>query len=130
MQCVPRTLRAIASVIWLALSVALISSSASFAQAPQSKFADVNGVKLHYLVAGKGDPVVLLHGFAETSHMWRPLIAKLSDKYTVIAPDLRGFGESAAPADGYTKVAMAGDIHALMKSLNHDRIRLVGQISG
>ncbi len=48
------------------------------AEAPQqSKFADVNGVKLHYLVAGKGDPVVLLHGFAETSHMWRPLIAKL-----------------------------------------------------
>jgi pimeloyl-ACP methyl ester carboxylesterase len=96
----------------------------------ESKFAEVNGVRLHYLMEGKGDPIVLLHGFAETSHMWRPLIAKLSDKYTVIAPDLRGFGESAAPADGYTKVAMAGDIHALMKSLNHDRIRLVGQISG
>ncbi len=78
MQCVPRTLRAIASVMWMALSVALISSSVvAFAQAPQSKFAEVNGVKLHYLVAGKGDPVVLLHGFAETSHMWRPLIAKL-----------------------------------------------------
>jgi len=75
-QCMPRTLRAIASVMWMALSVALIPSSASFAQAPQSKFAEVNGVKLHYLVAGKGDPVVLLHGFAETSHMWRPLIAK------------------------------------------------------
>ena len=112
MQCVPRTLRAIASVIWLALSVALISSSASFAQAPQSKFADVNGVKLHYLVAGKGDPVVLLHGFAETSHMWRPLIARLSDKHTVIAPDLRGFGQSSAPEGGYTKKAMAQDIHA------------------
>jgi len=96
----------------------------------ESKFAEVNCVRLHYLMEGKGDPIVLLHGFAETSHMWRPLIAKLSDKYTVIAPDLRGFGESAAPADGYTKVAMAGDIHALMKSLNHDRIRLVGQISG
>ena len=58
---------------------------------PQSKFAEVNGVKLHYLIAGKGDPVVLLHGFAETSHMWLPLIAKLTDKHTVIAPDLRGF---------------------------------------
>src|SRR6478609_6938538 len=95
MQCVPRTLCAIASVMWMALSVALISSSASFAQAPQSKFAEVNGVKLHYLVAGKGDPVVLLHGFAETSHMWRPLIAKLSDRHTVIAPVLRGFGQSS-----------------------------------
>ena len=41
---------------------------------PQSKFAEVAGVKLHYLIAGKGDPVVLLHGYAETSHMWLPLI--------------------------------------------------------
>src|SRR4051812_41913748 len=83
MLCVPKRLRAIASVTWLALSVALIPSSGAFAQAPQSKFAEVNGVKLHYLVAGKGDPVVLLHGFAQTSYMWRPLIAKLSDKHTV-----------------------------------------------
>src|SRR3954467_11083176 len=111
MPCVPRMLRAIASVIWMALSVALISSSAAFAQTPQSKFAEVNGVKLHYLVAGKGDPVLLLHGYAETSHMWLPLIAKLADKHTVIAPDLRGFGQSAAPEDGYTKKAMAQDVH-------------------
>src|SRR5262245_53332036 len=101
MQCVPRTLRAIASIVWMALSVALISPSGSFAQAPQSKFADVNGTRLHYLVAGKGDPVVLLHGFAETSHMWRPLIGKLAGKHTVIAPDLRGFGQSSAPEGGY-----------------------------
>jgi pimeloyl-ACP methyl ester carboxylesterase len=67
----------------------------------ESKFAEVNGVRLHYLMEGKGDPIVLLHGFAETSHMWRSLIAKLSDRHTVIAPDLRGFGESAAPLDGY-----------------------------
>ena len=66
-----------------------------FSAAPQSKFAEVNGVRLHYLVAGKGDPVVLLHGFAETSHMWLPLIEKLADKHTVIAPDLRGFGQSS-----------------------------------
>jgi pimeloyl-ACP methyl ester carboxylesterase len=73
---------------------------------------------------------VLLHGFAETSHMWRPLIAKLSDKHTVIAPDLRGFGQSSAPAGGYTKKAMAQDIHALVKSLKYDRIRLVGHDIG
>jgi pimeloyl-ACP methyl ester carboxylesterase len=97
---------------------------------PQSRFAEVNGVKLHYLVAGKGDPVLLLHGFAETSHMWLPLMAKLADKHTVIAPDLRGFGESAAPSDGYTKAAMAQDIRALVKSLNYDRIRLVGHDIG
>jgi pimeloyl-ACP methyl ester carboxylesterase len=98
--------------------------------APQAKFADVNGVKLHYLTAGTGDPIVLLHGFAETSRMWLPLIAKLSDKHTVIAPDLRGFGQSSAPADGYTKAAMAQDIHELVKSLGYDRIRLVGHDIG
>jgi pimeloyl-ACP methyl ester carboxylesterase len=98
--------------------------------APQAKFADVNGVKLHYLIEGTGDPIVLLHGFAETSHMWLPLIAKLSDKHTVIAPDLRGFGQSSAPADGYTKAAMAQDIHALTKSLGYDHIRLVGHDIG
>jgi pimeloyl-ACP methyl ester carboxylesterase len=96
----------------------------------ESKFAEVNGVTLHYLVAGQGDPVVLLHGYAETSHMWLPLIAKLADKHMVIAPDLRGFGESSAPDDGYTKKAMAQDIHALMKNLNYDRIRLVGHDIG
>jgi pimeloyl-ACP methyl ester carboxylesterase len=97
---------------------------------PQSQFAEVNGVKLHYLIAGEGDPVLLLHGFAESSHMWLPLIAKLAGKHTVIAPDLRGFGRSSTPADGYTKAAMAQDIHALVKSLNHDRIRLVGHDIG
>jgi pimeloyl-ACP methyl ester carboxylesterase len=116
--------------MWMALSVALVPSSGSFAQSLQGKFADVNGVKLHYLVAGKGDPVVLLHGFAQTSHMWRPLIAKLSDKHTVIAPDLRGFGQSSTPEGGYTKKAMAQDIHALVKSLKYDRIRLVGHDIG
>ena len=114
----------------MAWSAALFDSRTASAQAPQSKFAEVNGVKLHYLVAGKGDPVVLLHGFAETSHMWRPLIAKLSDKHTVIAPDLRGFGQSSSPEDGYSKKAMAQDIHALVKSLKYDRIRLVGHDIG
>jgi pimeloyl-ACP methyl ester carboxylesterase len=99
-------------------------------QAPQSNFADVNGVRLHYLSVGKGDLVVLLHGFAETSHMWLPLISELADRHTVIAPDLRGFGQSAAPDDGYTKKAMAQDIHALVNNLGHTRIRLIGHDIG
>jgi len=96
----------------------------------QSEFAEVNGVRLRYLISGQGDPIVLLHGYAQTSHMWLPLIARLADKHTVIAPDLRGFGGSSAPQDGYTKAAMAQDIHALVKSLKYERIRLVGHDIG
>src|ERR1700753_3424336 len=100
------------------------------ADAPQSRFAEVTGLNLHYRTAGTGHPVVLLHGFAEPSHMWLPLIAKLAENHTVIAPDLRGFGQSSAPADGYTKAAMAQDVHALVKSLDYDRIRLGGHDIG
>jgi pimeloyl-ACP methyl ester carboxylesterase len=130
MQAAIRVFRAAALVALAGLSMGLLDPGKALAQAPQSKFADVNGVRLHYLIAGKGDPVVLLHGYAETSHMWLPLIAKLADKHTVIAPDLRGFGGSSAPPDGYTKAAMAQDIHALVKSLKYDRIRLVGHDIG
>jgi pimeloyl-ACP methyl ester carboxylesterase len=109
---------------------ALILAAPALAQAPQSRFTEANGVRLHYLVAGTGSPIVLLHGYAQTSHMWRPLIAKLAAKHTVIAPDLRGFGQSGAPADGYTKAAMARDIHALVRGLGHERIRMVGHDIG
>ncbi len=98
--------------------------------APQSRFADVHGVRLHYLIVGEGDPVVLLHGYAQTSHMWRPLMTELARTHTVIAPDLRGIGQSSIPADGYTKAVMAQDIHALVHSLGSPRIRLVGHDIG
>ena len=99
-------------------------------QAVQSRFANVNGVRLHYLIAGAGDPVILLHGFAETSHMWRPLMAKLATTRTVIAPDLRGAGQSSTPAAGYTKAEMAQDIHALMHKLGYRQIRIAGHDIG
>src|SRR5438067_13116990 len=79
----------------------------------EDRFADVNGVRLHYLIAGEGDPVILLHGYAQTSHMWRPLIAQLAKTHTVIAPDLPGFGQSSTPEGGYDKNTMVQDIHAL-----------------
>src|SRR5688500_3578660 len=67
----------------------------------ESCYADVNGVRLHFLAAGAGVPVVLLHGYAQNSHMWRPLMAELAKTHLVIAPDLRGFGELAKPDSGY-----------------------------
>src|SRR6266699_6992732 len=74
------------------------------AQKPiEDRFANINGVRLHYLIAGKGDPVILLHGYAETSRMWRPLIVELAKSRTAIAPDLRGFGQSSKPTSGYDK---------------------------
>ena len=99
-------------------------------EAPHSRFAEVHGVRLHYLIVGEGDPVVLLHGYAQTSHMWRPLMTELARTHTVIAPDLRGIGQSSIPADGYTKAVMAQDIHALVHSLGSPRIRLVGHDIG
>ena len=114
-----------------ALAPRLAGAQSTAAQpAVESKFATVNGVKLHYLIAGKGLPVLLLHGFAETSHMWLPLIAQLAATHTVIAPDLRGYGDSEKPATGYGKKALAQDIHALMDSLGDRRIELVGHDIG
>src|SRR5882757_934316 len=94
------------------------------------RYAEVNGTKLHYLVAGNGDPVFLLHGYAQTSHMWRPLIAELAQSHTVIAPDLRGFGESAKPQGGYDKKTMAQDVHALATSLGYKNIGIAGHDIG
>jgi pimeloyl-ACP methyl ester carboxylesterase len=70
---------------------------------------NVDGVTLHYKIGGQGPVVVLLHGYAQTSHMWRPLMPVLATSHTVIAPDLRGAGGSARPPVGYEKKTMAKD---------------------
>ena len=93
-------------------------------------FGAVNGVRLRYLIGGKGSPVVLLHGYAETSHMWHPIMPLLSQRHTVIVPDLRGAGGSAKPESGYDKKNMAIDIHELTSSLGFDRCNIVGHDIG
>ena len=95
-----------------------------------SRFGEVNGVKIHYLRSGKGEPIILLHGYAQTSHMWRPLIPELAKTHTIIAPDLRGFGHSSKPEGGYDKKTMAQDIHALAASLGYTRAGIVGHDIG
>jgi pimeloyl-ACP methyl ester carboxylesterase len=94
------------------------------------RFAGVNGVRLRYLVGGKGSPVVLLHGFTQTSHMWLPIMPLLAQRHTVIVPDLRGAGGSAKPESGYDKKNMAVDIHELTSSLGFDRVSIVGHDIG
>jgi len=94
------------------------------------RFAKVNGVRLHYLIGGQGSAVVLLHGYAETGHMWRPIMPSLAERHTVVVPDLRGAGGSAKPASGYDKKTMAVDIHELTRSLKFDRVSIVGHDIG
>ena len=95
--------------------------------------AEVNGVLYHYLLAkGHGDPVVLLHGWGSTSYMWRFVMPQLAARgYTVLAPDLRGLGDTAKPATGYDKATVAGDIRALVAKLGlGTRVNLVGHDMG
>jgi pimeloyl-ACP methyl ester carboxylesterase len=94
------------------------------------RFAKVNGVRPHYLIGGKGSRVVLLHGYAETSDMWRPIVPLLARRHTGIVPDLRGAGVSAKRESGYLKRNMAADIHELTSSLRFDRVSIVGRDIG
>lgn len=95
-----------------------------------SRTAKVDGVKLHYLTAGHGPAVLLLHGYTQTSRMWRPIIPLLAEKFTVIAPDLPGIGDSSIPSDGLDMKTAAIRVHALVKSLHVDKARVVGHDIG
>ena len=93
--------------------------------------ARVNGLLIHYVEAGAGDPVVLLHGFAQTWREWRrDVIPALARRYRVIAPDLRGFGDSDKPIAGYEKRTVAEDVWQLVSHLGLGRIHLVGHDFG
>jgi haloacetate dehalogenase len=89
-----------------------------------------NGIRHHYAEAGEGAPIILLHGFPETSYAWRHQIPVLAKTYRVIAPDLRGYGETEKPASGYDKRTMASDVRELMRVLDLPRIALVGHDRG
>jgi len=95
-----------------------------------SHTADVNGVKLHYLSAGHGAALILLHGYAETSLMWKPIIPALAERFTVIAPDLPGIGDSAIPAEGLDMKSAAILIHGLARSLGVQKAEVVGHDIG
>jgi pimeloyl-ACP methyl ester carboxylesterase len=89
--------------------------------------ANVNGTSLHYRTGGSGPAVVLLHGVPKTSYHWRHLIPKLTAQYTVVAPDLRGLGDSARPSGGYDSATMADDVAALMAHLGHESYSVMGE---
>jgi Predicted hydrolases or acyltransferases (alpha/beta hydrolase superfamily) len=126
-HCLPRTARAILLLAALGLATCVKADSGPVIA---DRYAAVNGVKLHYLVAGKGDPVILLHGYAQNSHMWRPLMKELAKTHLVVAPDLRGFGDSTKAESGYDKKTMAQDIHALANSLGIQKAGVAGHDIG
>jgi pimeloyl-ACP methyl ester carboxylesterase len=96
----------------------------------QHRLAKVNGIRLHYVIQGSGPLVVLLHGWPQNWYQWRFIIPALAQHYTVIAPDLRGYGYSDKSVGGYDKQTMASDIHELVRSLGYSRIKLVGHDRG
>ncbi|SAL34059.1 alpha/beta fold hydrolase [Caballeronia humi] len=117
------------------LFAATLHTPAHAAPAPsiQAHSIKANGVELNYLEAGAGTdgtPVVLLHGYTETSHMWLPLMKQLDGRHVVIAPDLPGAGNSSMPASGYDKKTMAQDIHAMVHALGYRKVKLVGHDIG
>src|SRR5580765_7867720 len=89
-----------AASLVVAMLLACFSLSANADKLPAGfteRDAEVNRVRIHYAAGGQGSPVVLLHGYAETSHLWIPLVPLLANDHTVIVPDLRGAGDSAKP---------------------------------
>jgi len=95
-----------------------------------SRMAEIDGLRIQYLIAGHGPAVILLHGYAETSLMWRPLMPLLANKFTVIAPDLPGIGDSDIPSDGLDMKTAAVRMHALARSLGVEKARVVGHDIG
>lgn len=127
-----RTFPFVIAVLLLFLCVHLpaMAQSAAEGNSISSRTATVDGIKLHYLTAGHGPAVILLHGYTQTSRMWRPVIPHLAQKFTVIAPDLPGIGDSDIPKDGLDMKTAAVRIHALAKSLGVEKASVVGHDIG
>jgi pimeloyl-ACP methyl ester carboxylesterase len=128
MKLALRLLPGITALIIFATATPPESFSAS--ETIVSRMSKVDGVNLHYLTAGHGPTVILLHGYTQTSRMWRPIIPLLAEKFTVIAPDLPGIGDSDIPVDGLDMKTAAVRIHALARSLGVEKARVVGHDIG
>jgi len=105
-------------------------TAAHFMTGMEQRVVRANGIRINAWLGGKGAPVAMLHGYPQTGQMWRKVAPRLLDEFTVVCPDLRGYGDSDKPRDGYDKRTMARDIHALMESLGHKRYAVVGHDRG
>jgi pimeloyl-ACP methyl ester carboxylesterase len=89
-----------------------------------------NGTRIHAVTGGDGPPLVLLHGFPQTWWEWRRVMPLLSERFSIVAVDLRGAGFSDCPLHGYDKVTMAQDVHEVMTALGHERYAACGHDIG
>jgi haloacetate dehalogenase len=96
----------------------------------QHHTARVNDIRLHYVTSGDGPPLFLLHGFPQSWYMWRKVIPALAEHFTVVAPDLRGYGDSDKPGGGFDKRTMAQDVIALARCLGYEKFSLAGHDRG
>lgn len=124
---------AVGTLLFILLITSIPARAQNEAKLPAgftSKDASIDGLKLHYAMGGHGPAVMLLHGFAETSRMWTPILPVLGEKFTVIAPDLPGIGDSSIPASGINMKDAAISIHSLVRSLGIQKARVVGHDIG
>lgn len=126
--------RALALATFALLFLSVGFSAKAYAAASDdtiaSRTAEIDGAKLHYMTAGRGTPLILLHGYAETSLMWKPVIPVFAARFTVIAPDLPGIGDSGIPVNGLDMKSAAIRIHDLAKSLGVQKAEVVGHDIG
>lgn len=104
----------------------MTSNSATLETIFTHNYAFVNGIRLHYVIGGQGEPVVLLHGWPHSWYQWHRVMPALAEQYTVIAVDLRGFGDSSKPTSGYDSRTEAEDIYQLVHKLGFERVFLTG----
>jgi len=95
-----------------------------------TKTVDVDGSTVSLTVGGHGPVVVLLHGYAEDSRMWKPLATALAPRFTVVAPDLPGIGNSSIPASGLDMKTSAQRVRDAVHSLGFSKVRVVGHDIG
>ncbi len=95
-----------------------------------SRFAVANGIRQHYVIGGKGEPLVLLHGWPETWWEFHKVMPALAEHYRVIAVDLRGGGDTDTPASGFDKKTMARDIYELIRVLGYSSVNIAGHDIG
>jgi len=99
------------------------------------KRIDVGDVALQVAIGGDGPPLLLLHGYPETHLAWHAVAPRLAERFTVVCPDLRGYGESDKPTgdeahETYAKRTMARDVLTLMRTLGHERFAVAGHDRG